>query len=184
MATSPRGALDNQRSFWIVNALVSTLALALLAYLLLGRRATPGAGPDLSMMPAVNAFWNATSATLLALGVRAVRRGDVARHRLLVTAAFGASVLFLVGYLAYHYVHGDTKYPGAGLDRTLYLLVLASHVLLSIPVVPLCLAAFFYALTGRFVTHKKITRFLYPVWLYVSVTGVVVFAWLRLAGRG
>lgn len=179
-ATSPR-ALPGERPFWVLNGIVSTLALAVLAYLLLVRQGSHGAGADLSAMPAINAAWNALSATLLVLAVRAVRRGDVKRHRRLVMGAFAASVFFLAGYLAYHYVHGDTKYPGTGGIRIAYLLFLASHVLLSIPVVPLCLAAFYYALTGRFSTHKKITRVLYPAWLYVSVTGVLVFAWLRLA---
>ncbi len=181
MAASPSPSVAADRPFWIVNALVSTVALAILGYLLLVRRGSHGAGPDLTMMPAINASWNALSATLLVLAVRAIRRGQVKRHRALVIGAFAASVFFLVGYLAYHYVHGDTRYPGTGAPRILYLLMLASHVLLSIPVVPLCLAAFYYALRGRFATHKKITKVLYPTWLYVSITGVVVFLWLRLA---
>ena len=179
--TSPR-ALPAERPFWIINGILSTIALAVLAYLLLLRRGGHGGGgDDLAMMPAVNAFWNATSATFLVFAVRAVRRGDVRRHRQLVMGAFAASMFFLAGYLAYHYVHGDTRYPGTGPVRVLYLVMLASHVLLSIPVLPLCLAAFYYALTARFATHKKITRVLYPAWLYVSVTGVLVFVWLRLA---
>ena len=100
---------------------------------------------------------------------------------MLVLGAFAASLFFFAGYLAYHYVHGDTKYPGSGGVRIAYLLFLASHVLMSVPVVPLCIAAVYFAVTGRFATHKKITRVLYPVWLYVSVTGVMVFAWLRVA---
>lgn len=178
---SPSRGLPADRPFWIINGLVSTVALAILAYLLLVRRGSHGGGPDLSVMPAINASWNAVSATLLVLAVRAIRRGQVKRHRLLVMGAFAASVFFLVGYLAYHYVHGDTRYPGTGFPRVAYLITLASHVLLSVPVVPLCLAAFYYALRGRFVTHKKITKVLYPTWLYVSITGVVVFLWLRLA---
>lgn len=181
MSASSRTALPGERPFWVINAIVSTLALAGLAYLLLVRGGSHHGSDDLSAMPAINAAWNAVSATLLVFAVRAVRRGDVKRHRMLVMGAFAASVFFLAGYLAYHYVHGDTKYPGTGPIRIAYLLFLASHVLLSIPVVPLCLAAFYYALKGRFATHKKITRLLYPMWLYVSVTGVLVFAWLRVA---
>ena len=174
--------VSGERPFWVINGIVSTIALSVLAYLLLIRGGSHGtASKDLAFMPAVNAFFNATSATLLVLAVRAVRRGDQKRHRNLVLCAFAASALFLAGYLAYHYVHGDTKYPGSGPVRIAYLLFLASHVLLSIPVVPLCLAAFYYALKGRFVTHRRITRFLYPIWLYVSVTGVLVFAWLLVA---
>ena len=181
MSSASSRALAGDRPFWVVNAIVSTIAIAGLAYLLLVRQGTDGATTDLSAMPAVNAGWNALSATCLVFAVRAIRRGDVKRHRRLVLGAFAASLFFFAGYLAYHYVHGDTKYPGGGAVRIAYLLFLASHVLMSIPVVPLCIAAVYYALTHRFATHRKITRVLYPVCLYVSVTGVVVFAWLRIA---
>ena len=180
MATST--SVSGERPFWVVNGIVSTIALAVLAYLLLIRGGSRGASStDLAFMPAVNAAFNAASATLLVFAIRAIRRGNRQQHRNLVLGAFAASALFLAGYLAYHYVHGDTKYPGSGPVRIAYLLFLASHVVLSIPVVPLCLAAVYYALRGRFAVHRRITRFLYPMWLYVSVTGVLVFIWLRLA---
>jgi len=177
-STFPKNA---DRPFWIVNAVVSILALALLAYLLLIRQTSPGESTALAFMPAVNATFNATSAVLLVLAVRAIKKKRVARHQALMLSAFASSTLFLVGYLAYHYVHGDTKYPADSAIRPVYLGILASHVILSIPVVPLCLAAFYYAFQRNFVTHKKITKVLYPIWLYVSVTGVVVFAMLRTA---
>jgi len=132
-------------------------------------------------MPAINAAFNATSAVLLVLGVRAIKQKRVALHQRLMLSAFASSTFFLVGYLAYHYVHGDSKYPGHGGVRVAYLLLLASHVILSIPVVPMCLAAFYFAFKQRFTTHKKITRLLFPVWLYVSVTGVLVYFMLRSA---
>ncbi|MDB4990480.1 MAG: hypothetical protein JWN04_5658, partial [Myxococcaceae bacterium] len=94
-------------------------------------------------------------------------------------SAFCASSLFLVGYLVYHYLHGDTKYTGVGSIRIAYFSILISHILLSTAIVPLALAAFYYAFRARFGTHKKITRVLYPIWLYVSVTGVVIFFMLR-----
>jgi putative membrane protein len=178
VAPAPR-----DRSFWVVNALVSIVALGVLAYLLLVRRGGDHPDPNaLAFMPAVNACFNAASAALLVLAARAIKRRDVARHRALVLAAFASSTLFLAGYLAYHYVHGDTRYPAGAPLRGPYLLLLASHVLLSVPVVPMCLAAFYFALQRRFAAHTKVTRVLYPVWLYVSVTGVLVFAMLRAAG--
>jgi putative membrane protein len=175
-ATSDRG----DRPFWIVNGVVSVLALALLSYLLLLRRGS-GDPTSLAFMPAVNASFNGAAAVLLVLAVMAIKKKNVERHQKLMLAAFASSTFFLVGYLAYHYVHGDTKYPGTGGMRVAYLLVLASHVILSIPVVPMCLAAFYFAFRRRFATHKKITKFLFPIWLYVSVTGVVVFFMLRSA---
>lgn len=171
---------SKDRPFWIVNGVVSVLALALLGYLLVIRQGS-GDRTALAFMPAVNASFNAAAAVLLVLAVAAIKRRRIARHQALMLSAFASSTFFLVGYLAYHYVHGDTKYPGAGGMRAAYLLLLASHVILSIPVVPMCLAAFYFAFQRNFVTHKKITRFLFPIWLYVSVTGVVVFVMLRSA---
>src|SRR4051794_32454774 len=170
----------DDRPFWIVNGVVSVLALALLAYLLLLRQ---GAGDksSLAFMPAINASFNGMSAVLLVLGVTAIKKKRALRHQKLMLAAFASSTFFLVGYLAYHYVHGDTRYPGSGGVRLAYLALLASHVLLSIPVVPMCLAAFWFAFKRRFHTHKKITKVLFPIWLYVSVTGVLVFLMLRSA---
>jgi putative membrane protein len=95
-----------------------------------------------------------------------------------MVSAFVSSSLFLVGYVAYHYVHGDTRY--AGDFRTIYLVILASHVLSSIGVVPMALSAFYFAFQRRFATHKKVTRILWPIWMYVSVTGVVI--WWMLHG--
>lgn len=174
-------ALDNKdRPFWILNGVVSVVALGGLAYLLLLRhgRGDPGA---LAFMPAVNASFNGLAAVLLVLAVVAIKRKRVARHQALMLSAFASSTFFLAGYLAYHYVHGDTKYPGSGGMRGVYLAVLASHVLLSIPLVPLCLAAFYFAFKRSFASHKRVTKFLFPIWLYVSVTGVVVFWMLRSA---
>jgi putative membrane protein len=96
-----------------------------------------------------------------------------------MVSAFVASALFLVCYLSYHFVHGDTKYAGHGPLRAVYLLILASHILLSMTIVPLSLSAFFFAYKGRYATHKKIGKITLPIWLYVSVTGVVIFFMLR-----
>lgn len=169
----------SDRAFYVFNAVVSVAALSLLAYLLLIRRGTEGTGIDLRFMPAVNAGLNATAATLLAAGWVAVkkRRPDV--HKYLVVGAFAASALFLVGYLAYHAIHGDTKYAGTGPLRAIYLLILASHIILSAFVVPGALAAFWFAARKQFARHKKVTRFLMPIWLYVSVTGVVIYFMLK-----
>ncbi|MBX3252235.1 MAG: DUF420 domain-containing protein [Myxococcales bacterium] len=165
------------RTFFLFNAVVSMAALALLAWLLLLRRGGDGSELDLRFMPSVNAILNGTAATLLTAGWVAIRRGHQGLHKRLMVGAFVASTLFLVGYLAYHYVHGDTRYVGE--HRGVYLFVLFSHIVLSIPVVPLALSAFYFAWRRRFSAHKKITRVLAPMWLYVSVTGVVVYFFLR-----
>jgi putative membrane protein len=167
------------RPFFIINGVVSTGALALLAYLLLIHRSMPGVGGDLSALPAVNATLNGIAAVLLGTGFLAIRAKRWRLHRALMIGAFLASTLFLVSYLAYHATHGETRYQGHGLLKGLYLSVLISHVLLSAPVVPLALTAFYFAARRQFVRHKRVTRWLLPIWLYVSVTGVVIFLMLR-----
>ena len=169
---------DADRRFMIVNACVSLGALLLLAWLLLlrGHSASSGA---LSFMPAVNASLNAGCALLLVLGYRAIKRGQRGLHKRLMISAFCASSLFLAGYLAYHYVHGDTKFLGQGAIRYAYFGVLISHILLSTVIIPLALASFYYAFQERFALHARITRVLFPIWLYVSVTGVVIYFMLH-----
>ncbi len=160
------------------NGFVSSTALAFLAWLLLVPHGARGEA-DLSFMPALNASFNALSATLLLSGFIAIKAGNMALHKRLMVSAFASSTLFLVGYITYHYSHGDTKYTGTGAMRTAYFAVLISHILLSTLVVPMALASFYYALRERFITHAKIARVLFPIWLYVSVTGVVIFFMLR-----
>ena len=171
-------ASTGDRRFMLFNAVVSTLALAFLAWLLLVRRGTAG-GQDLSFMPGVNACFNALSACLLVGGVIAIKNGKIAVHKRLMVSAFASSSLFLIGYVVYHYAHGDTKYQGVGAMRAVYFAVLISHILLSVAVVPMALASFYYAFRERFVTHAKIARILFPIWLYVSVTGVLIYFMLR-----
>lgn len=170
----------SDRLFFMINAAVSAVALSVIGYLLLVRKGD-GGGLDLSFMPAVNASLNATASCLLVAGFFAIKRGARKAHQYLMMSALGASALFLVGYLAYHFVHGDTKYPAGAPLRGAYLLLLASHVLLSIGVVPLVLTSFYYAWRKDFARHRRVTRVTLPLWLYVSVTGVLVFAMLRWA---
>jgi putative membrane protein len=167
------------RRFYAFTAVVSALALGFLAWLLVLRRADPGSGLNLRFMPAVNAGLNALSAVLLTSGWVAIRRGVRRVHQYLMVSAFVSSALFLIGYVAYHYVHGDTRFQGTGAIRVVYLVVLATHVLLSMVIVPGALATLYFALTTSFRRHRRIARVLLPIWLYVSVTGVVIFFMLR-----
>jgi putative membrane protein len=175
-APLPRGS---DRPFYIFTAVVSTAALAFLAWLLLIRRGGAVQGVDLRFLPAVNASLNALAAVFLAAGWVAIRQKAVRVHQYLMVSAFVSSALFLVCYLAYHYVHGDTRYAGSGPLKALYLLILLTHVVLSVFVVPGALLAFYFAWRRTFERHRKVTRWLAPIWLYVSVTGVVIFFMLR-----
>jgi putative membrane protein len=174
---TPAAAAD--RRFFLFNAVVSAAALSLLAYLLLLRRGAVTTGADVSFLPAVNASLNALAATLLLSGYVAIRRRNWRVHRFFMVAAFAASSLFLVSYLVYHAVHGDTRYAGTGAMRTLYFTILTSHVLLSASVVPLALTAFWFAFRRQFNRHRRVTRVLWPIWMYVSVTGVAIYFLLR-----
>jgi putative membrane protein len=179
MSTVTGEAADRKdRTFYLFNAILSVGALSFLAWILMIRKAG-GASVDLRFLPAVNASLNATAACLLAAGWIAIRRGARKVHQYLMVSAFAASSLFLVCYLTYHYVHGDTRYAGHGPLRAAYLLVLATHVLLSMAVVPLSLSSFYFALRRSFGRHRKVGKVLLPIWLYVSVTGVVIFFMLR-----
>ena len=162
------------RSFLIFNAAVSTAAVGFLAWLLLLREGS-AVGADLSFMPAVNAMLNATSATLLVLGFAAIRSGRREVHKRLMVSAFAASAVFLVGYVLYHYAHGDTRYQGVGTVRTVYFTVLITHVTLSIVMLPMILTTLYLAARGRFAAHKRLARWTLPIWLYVSATGVLIY---------
>jgi putative membrane protein len=170
---------SSDRPFFVFNAVLSTAALTFLAYILLVRKGTAGAGVDLTFLPAVNAGFNALSASFLVAGYVAIKRKAARVHKYCMVSAFAASSLFLVCYVVYHYVHGDTKFQGVGGVRVFYLSVLASHVLLSMAVVPLALTSFYFAFKRAFVKHKAVTRWALPIWLYVSVTGVLIFFMLR-----
>ena len=126
-------------------------------------------------LPTVNACLNGASALLLLAGYLLIRRKNVALHRACMGAAFTLSVLFLVSYLYYHALHGATRFPGAGGARAAYLAILVSHTTLAVAIVPLALRTLTLALRGRFDAHRRIARWTLPLWLYVSVTGVVVY---------
>jgi putative membrane protein len=129
-------------------------------------------------LPTVNATLNAASATLVVLGFRAIRRGDRRRHRALMIAALACSAVFLAGYLTRMALTGTHRFPGEGALRLVYLAVLASHTVLAAVVAPLVLRTVFLALRARFPDHRRIARATLPVWLYVSLTGVVVYVML------
>jgi putative membrane protein len=161
--------------------LVSAVACAVILALVYGRSAgaTAGHAAWVLQLPLLNALFNALSAGLVVMGVRAIRAGDAARHKRLMLGAFAASGLFLVSYLTYHALHGDAKFPGIGWIRPVYFFILISHIGLSVIVLPLVLLTFFLSLSGRFPTHKRIARWTFPLWTYVSVTGVLIVLLLR-----
>lgn len=128
----------------------------------------------LAALPSLNAFPNAASAALLLPGYGFIRRRRVAAHRLCMLLAFLASAVLLASCLVYHAQVGSVRFRGAGWPRAAYLTILLSHTVLAAAIVPLVLVTLARALRGRFETHARIARLTLPIWLYVSVTGVVV----------
>ena len=129
-------------------------------------------------LPTLNAVLNGTSAVLLAFGYLFIRRKKVNLHKACMVSAFVISTLFLVSYLIYHYHAGSKPFPGEGWTRPLYFAVLISHVILATVTLPLSIVTLARGLRGRFEKHRSIARWALPIWLYVSVTGVVVYLML------
>ena len=133
---------------------------------------------DYTVLPAVNATLNALSTILLATGWFFIRRRDMQRHRLCMLSAFATSALFLTSYLVYHANVGSVPFQGRGTVRIVYFTVLITHVILAAAILPLALMTLSRALANRFDRHRRIARWTLPIWLYVSVTGVVIYLML------
>lgn len=129
----------------------------------------------LSDFPTIDAALNSLTAVLLVTGYIFIRRKNVVAHKSCMIAAFCSSCVFLTCYLWYHAHHGVTRFMGQGAARTLYFALLGTHTVLAAAIVPLVVITLYFALRRRFGRHKKIARWTLPIWLYVSVTGVMVY---------
>ena len=138
------------------------------------------AAPEwIMLLPSANALFNSLSAICLILGYINIRRRKRVVHMRFMVSATVFSGLFLVSYITYHYFHGDTKFPGQGWIRPVYFFVLISHIGLSMIALPLILTTLWYATRSQFRFHRAVARWTFPIWLYVSVTGVVVYFLLK-----
>ena len=155
--------------------ILSLVVVLAVGVLLLGH--TPGRGgrADVAALPALNAILNGTSAVLLACGWVAIRRRRIAVHRACMLGAFSVSVLFLVSYVVYHALAGSRPFTGQGWIRPVYFAILISHVVLAAAMVPFVLTTLYRALGADFPRHVRLARVTLPVWIYVSVTGVLVY---------
>jgi putative membrane protein len=131
-----------------------------------------------SQLPSVNAALNALSAIFLTAGYLFIKSSNIKAHKTCMLAAFASSILFLVSYLFYHYQVGSVPFKGQGVIRIVYFTVLVTHTILAAAIVPLALVTLFRAFKERFAAHRRIARWTLPIWLYVSVTGVLVYAML------
>lgn len=131
-----------------------------------------------SNLPHLNAILNATSGVLLVTGYVFIRKGKINAHRNCLVAALIASTIFLASYLTYHYFHGSTRFTGIGLIRPIYFAILLTHTVLAVIIVPFIGVTLYRAVHADFVRHRRIARWTFPMWLYVSVTGVIVYLML------
>jgi putative membrane protein len=175
----PQGPTAFERLALVVVLAVSAAAIAFLLWLLYFHDPSPALAQRWMFLPQLNALLNGLSAVALCVGLYLIKRGNIPAHRVSMLAAFGFSSLFLVSYIVNHALRGDTPFPSVGTVRTVYLSILASHVLMSIIALPLVLTTLLLGLSGRFHKHRRLARITFPIWLYVSVTGVIVFVFLK-----
>lgn len=159
--------------------LISAAAFGFLIWLIYFKGGSDYSSNLITSLPALNALLNSTSTLLLLLGYNAIRQRDFTRHMKYNLTAFITSSLFLISYVIYHNFHGSTPFTGQGVIRPVYFFILISHIILSALVVPMILTSFYLAFSGKLKLHRKVSKITLPVWLYVSVTGVVIFFMLR-----
>jgi len=172
---------DNTRTpIGVVVAIIAISAVAslFLCWLVYYHPPADVAGTHLLFLPSLNALLNALSAIALVVGFCFIRAKQISRHRMAMFIAFIFSALFLVTYITNHALHGDMRFQGQGFVRVVYFPLLISHIGLSVLALPMILITFFLSLTGRFPAHRRLARFTFPIWLYVSVTGVIVYLML------
>jgi putative membrane protein len=179
VARAPLGA-GTRTPVGVVAAIIAISAAAslFLCWLVYYHEPTDVAGTHLAFLPALNALLNGLAAIALVVGFRHIRAGRVGPHRRAMFTAFIFSSVFLVSYIANHALHGDMRFHGQGPIRPWYFALLISHIGLSVAALPMILITFFLSLTGRFPAHRRLARYTFPIWLYVSVTGVIVYALL------
>jgi putative membrane protein len=130
---------------------------------------------ETSNLPALNAFFNLLSTIALILGYYFIKKKNEVLHKRFMISAFVFSTIFLIGYLFYHYHHGSTKFPELGWIKTIYLSILFPHIILATVMVPMIIMTFKYAFTQNWEKHRKLARITFPIWIYVSVTGVIIY---------
>jgi putative membrane protein len=163
----------NQTTMWLIN--IVSIAVPIVVAVLLGIRTKVDLGAWTKILPHVIGGINSLTSILLVIGFLAIRQRKIAVHRACMSSAIVLGALFLVCYVTYHLSNPSTSFGGVGTIRYVYYFVLLSHILLSLVVLPLVLRAFAYAWCGMFELHRRIARFAFPIWLYVSLSGVIAY---------
>ncbi|MCC7245030.1 MAG: DUF420 domain-containing protein [Saprospiraceae bacterium] len=174
MSQAPDIALEKR-----LNRLAYIISFVVLLLVGLMRRVKIDLGVDFSFLPPIHASLNAISAVILVVALYYIKNGQVENHRKAIYAAMVCSGLFLLSYVLYHFTTPETRYGGEGIMRTLYFILLITHVVLAAVVLPFILFTFNRAFTGQYERHKKMARWVYPLWLYVAITGPICYLMLR-----
>jgi len=168
--------MDKDKLFFRIALAISIVVFLLVLFL--NRRVFPApetAPSFVHLLPKLNATINATCSVLLLFSLWAIKRKKISLHKTINLTTFGLSALFLISYVSFHYFVPETTFGGQGSIRYIYYTVLISHIILAALVLPLILLSFYHGLNGNTAKHKRIVRFSYPIWLYVAITGVVVY---------
>jgi len=169
----PNPALEKQLN--VLAYIVSAVVLFLVAFM---RRVKIDVGIDFSFLPPLHATLNAITAVVLLIALYFIKQKRVEQHRKAIYVAFTCSALFLVSYVLYHFTTPETRYGGEGVMRSVYFALLISHVVLAAAIFPFILFTFIRAYTGQFARHRRMARWVFPIWLYVAVTGPIVYLML------
>lgn len=170
---------QNKQDKLVFNVVMILSAVVLIAVIILNQKILPR--PSVlptwaTLLPKLNAFINGTCSILLLVSLYFIKQKNIKAHKAVNLTAFVLSALFLISYITYHWVANETSFPADNPNRTLYLAILISHIILAASVLPLILLSFYWGLQMNVEKHKKLVRFTYPIWLYVTVTGVIVYA--------
>ena len=157
---------------------VSAIASLFLCWLVYWHPPTDVNGATLPFLPGLDAVLNSLAAVALVIGFTFIRSKRVSEHRASMFSAFVFSSVFLAAYITNYYLHGEMHFHGQGGIRWIYFPLLISHIILAVVVLPMILITFFLSLSGRFPAHRRLARWTFPIWLYVSITGVIVYAML------
>lgn len=168
---------EEKKASRVINILAITIPVAVAVLLSIRQKVDLGAWTD--QLTLVNAIMNSATAVLLLLGLAFIRQKNVRAHRITMLSAFTLGALFLLCYILYHLTHESTAFGGEGWVRPVYYFLLVSHITLSIVVVWFVLRAVYFALTNQISRHKATVKWAYPIWLYVSITGVIVYLMIR-----
>ncbi len=167
------------KQFGATNAVVTLAAMSFLVWVVYFHEGDGGASRA-AALPLINAILNGTSAVLISVGLWSIKQRKRTLHMRLMITAFASSSLFLANYIYYHLSHGDTQFAGQGVIRPVYFTLLVSHVLLSMVTFPMILTSFYLGLSNRLVAHRRLSKWTWAGWMYVSVTGVGVYFMLHV----